>query len=138
MRTLKITGLMVAAIMLAPALIAGAHESHEPHVYFIQPVDGATTGREVEVVMGVSGMQIHAAGELIAGTGHHHLIIDGSYIPKGETVPKDATHRHFGKGQTEATIQLNPGKHVLTLQFADGHHGSYGKAMSKTVHITVR
>lgn len=138
MRTLRMAEIMMVAGMLASVPVAGAHENHTPHVYIIEPADGATTGRDVKVVMGVEGMQVRPAGEAVDGTGHHHLIIDGSFIPRGETVPKDATHLHFGKGQTETMIQLTPGRHTLTLQFADGHHASYGKAMSHTVHITVR
>jgi len=132
------TGVVMALAVLASAAVAGAHENHAPHVYFIGPADGATTGREVKVTMGVEGMQVRPAGEVVAGTGHHHLIIDGAFVPRGETVPKDATHLHFGKGQTETVLHLTPGRHALTLQFADGHHASYGKAMSHTVHITVR
>jgi len=37
-------------------------------------------------------------------------------------VPFDDTHLHFGKGQTEASIVLAPGKHKLTLQFANALH----------------
>ncbi|MDQ7010697.1 MAG: DUF4399 domain-containing protein [Mariprofundaceae bacterium] len=138
MRTLRMTAVMMSVGLLASVAVAGAHENHTPHVYIIEPADGATTDRTVKVVMGVEGMQVRPAGEVVAGTGHHHLMIDGDFIPRGETVPKDATHLHFGKGQTETTIQLTPGRHTLTLQFADGHHASYGKAMSRTVHITVR
>ena len=63
---------------------------------------------------------------MLEGTGHHHLIVDGKAVPKGSVVPADATHMHFGKGQTETTLKLPPGKHTLTLQFADGAHQSYG------------
>jgi hypothetical protein len=71
------------------------------------------------------------------GKGHHHLIIDGSYISKGMMVPKDATHLHFGKGQIADTIALAPGTHTLTLQFANGVHESYGKDWSKTITVEV-
>ena len=30
--------------------------------------------------------------------------------------------RHFGKGQTETTLDLAPGKHTLQLLFADATH----------------
>ncbi len=124
----------MAAIM--PALLACSQSG--AYVDFAQPKDGAELGRTFKVVMQVHGMQVHKAGELIEGTGHHHLIIDGGFIPRGETVPKDATHLHFGKGQTETMLTLNPGEHTLTLQFADGHHQSYGKALSKTIHVHVK
>ena len=106
--------------------------------YFISPKDGDTVSSNFAVKMGIKGMKVHQAGDIIEGTGHHHLIIDGAYIPENEVVPSDEKHIHFGKGQTETTIQLKPGKHTLTLQFADGHHQSYGKVMSKTIHITVK
>ena len=51
--------------------------------------------------------------------------------------PKDATHIHFGKGQTVDTLALTPGTHTLTLQFANGVHESYGKDWSKTITVEV-
>ncbi len=106
--------------------------------YFISPKDGDTVSSPLLVKMGIKGMKVQKAGEIIEGTGHHHLIIDGEYVPENEVVPADANHIHFGGGQTETTIKLNPGKHTLTLQFADGHHQSYGKVMSRTISITVK
>lgn len=128
----------VAAIIALPALMACAHLPFGQGVSFEEPADGATVGRDVKVVMKVRGMEVRPAGKLIEGTGHHHLIIDGAYIPEGQVVPKDATHLHFGKGQTETVIHLTPGKHTLTLQFANGLHQSYGKKMSKTITVYVK
>lgn len=132
----KMYSMIVATMML----IAGAASAHagEQGVYFVAPHDGATVGQKVQVVMGVKGMQVHPAGKVIKDTGHFHLIIDGVFVPKGQVVPKDATHRHFGKGQTKTELKLAPGIHMLTLQFADGHHISYGKAMSQTIRVTVK
>ena len=87
--------------------------------------------------MGVKGMVIEPAGKIVEGKGHHHIIIDGSYIEKGQMVPKDETHLHYGKGQTSDTLKLNPGKHTLTLQFGNGVHESYGKYWSNTVTVDV-
>jgi hypothetical protein len=42
--------------------------------------------------------------------------------PAGQPVPADARHVHFGGGQTEATIELAPGKHTLQLIMGDKHH----------------
>lgn len=100
--------------------------------------DGQTVAKKLTVKFGVSGMKIHPAGELVEGTGHHHLIIDGEPTPIGTVVVADATHIHFGKGQTETEIELAPGKHKLTLQFANGAHMSYGPSMSKTIEVTVK
>jgi hypothetical protein len=107
-------------------------------VSFEEPKDGATVKGEFNVRFSTKGMAVHPAGALVGGTGHHHLVVDGSGGAAGDVVPADATHLHFGKGQTETKLKLAPGPHTLTLQFADGAHRSYGPAMSKTIHITVK
>lgn len=107
-------------------------------VYFVNLKDGDVVKSPFVVQMGVTGMTVEPAGTVKEGTGHHHLIIDGNYIEKGQMVPKDETHLHFGKGQTVDTLSLSPGEHTLTLQFADGTHMSYGKDWSSTIKITVQ
>ncbi len=109
-----------------------------PKVSFVEPKDGETVSENFTVKFGITGMKILPAGKLVPGAGHHHLIIDGSSVKKGDVVPADATHMHFGKGQTETTLKLAPGKHTLTLQFADSAHRSYGDTMSSTISITVK
>lgn len=106
-------------------------------VSFTEPADGATVTSPVHVVMAVEGLTVNPAGVLMPATGHHHLIVDGQPVPMGETVPKDATHIHFGKGDAETSLELTPGKHTLTLQFADGMHRSYGPDLSSTITVTV-
>jgi uncharacterized protein DUF4399 len=108
-------------------------------VYFKNLKDGESVKSPVKVEMGVDGMQLDTAGALVAGTGHHHLLIDaGDSIAAGTVVPKDSTHLHFGKAQSSADVKLTPGKHVLTLQFADGIHRSYGAQMAATINVTVK
>ena len=106
-------------------------------VFFGNLKEGQVIGTSYMVKMGVKRMAVAPAGEVKPGQGHHHLIIDGDFIPEGQVVPMDATHLHFGKGQTEAELLLTAGKHKVTLQFADGTHKSYGKQMSATVNIVV-
>ena len=86
------------------------------------------------------GIKIRPAGEAPdeRTSGHHHLIVDGTFVPVGQPVPTDETHLHFGKGQTEMELKLFPGKHTLTLQFADGAHRSYGEPLSKTITVIVK
>lgn len=81
---------------------------------------------------------IPVAGEMAAGTGHHHLIVNGSSIKEGEVVPFNDTHLHFGKGQTETELTLVPGNYTLTLHFANGAHQSYGEPMSKRIEVVVK
>lgn len=106
-------------------------------VFFVNLENGATVSSPITVDMGVEGMEVHAAGELIEGTGHHHIIINAGHISKGETVPADEKHIHYGGGQTSTELELEPGNYTLTLQFANGLHQSYGEAMSATVEIVV-
>jgi len=108
-------------------------------VSIASPKDGAVVTSPVKVLM-VSTVKLRPAGEDPNDhkTGHHHLIIDGTPITAGQVIPTDATHLHFGKAQTEATIPLTPGHHTLTLQLADGAHRSYGPDLSNMVHITVK
>ncbi|MCG8322214.1 MAG: DUF4399 domain-containing protein [Cytophagales bacterium] len=108
-----------------------------PEVFFILPKNGDTVSSPVKITMGVRGMEVEPAGQINEGKGHHHLIINGSYIEKGKVVPADSTHIHYGKGQTEVELELAPGNHTITMQFADGVHVSYGESMSRTIEIVV-
>ena len=107
-------------------------------VYFVNLKNGDTVKSPVIVQMGVKGKTVAPMGTMDSTKGHHHLIIDGSFIEKGQIVTKDSTHLHFGKGQTVDTLKLSPGTHTLTLQFADGTHLSYGKDWSNTITIVVK
>jgi hypothetical protein len=123
----------------APAPVDNDGAVKVAHVHFASPKNGATIkGPEVKLVFAVEGMKVAKAGDLIPGSGHHHLIIDGGPVEKGKIVSADATHIHYGQGQTETTIKLPLGTHKLTLQFADGKHESYGEMMSETITITVK
>ena len=107
-------------------------------VFFKSPQNGAVVKSPVQIEMGVEGMVISpAAAGLKEGTGHHHVIIDTLPPTQGNAIPMDDKHKHFGKGQTNASIELSPGKHTLHLQFANAAHISYGKQMSATIEITV-
>lgn len=114
-----------------------APSEDQPGVYFENLKDGDNVKSPVIIQMGVNGMGIEPAGAVTEGMGHHHIIVDGSFVEKDQTVPMDATHLHFGKGQTVDTLALSPGKHTLTLQFANGLHSSYGEEWSKTIGINV-
>ena len=109
-------------------------------VFFIEPKDGAILPTQFKVKMGVEGMKIRPAGEAIDDmtSGHHHLIIDAEAADAGVVVPADEKHLHFGKGQAETELNLKPGVHKLTLQFADGAHRSFGPSMRQTIRIQVQ
>lgn len=115
----------------------GAFAANEKGVYFENLKNGATVHSPVEVKMGVTGMRVSPAGRFEEGVGHHHILIDSSFKKKGEVIPADDHNLHFGAGQTTAEVSLPPGRHTLTLQFADSLHRSYGKKWSKTIAINV-
>ena len=111
---------------------------NELSVEFLNLKDGDKISTPFVVTFKVNGMSISPAGEIKDGSGHHHLLINQTFIEKGNAIPADQNHLHFGKGQSEAELNLSPGMYSLTLQFADGYHRSYGKALSKTIQIEVK
>lgn len=123
-----------SSMSAAPSAAAPATKS----VSFIEPADGATVTSPFVVKFGVTGMQVQPAGTTTADTGHHHLLINADEVPAMGSIPMDEKHMHFGKGQTETTLNLKPGKYKLTMQFGNGAHQAYGPSMNKTINITVK
>ena len=116
-----------------PAIPEGAR------VYFANLKEGATVKSPFTVKMGTENINVDTANLVVAGSGHHHLMIDGQdSVALGGIIPKDSLHIHFGKAQTETDLSLPPGKHKLTLQFADGLHRSYGGRMAATITVNVK
>jgi hypothetical protein len=107
-------------------------------VFFGNLEDGAVVTSPLQVIMGSEGVTVQAAGEIVKGTGHHHIIINEGPTAYGTVVGADDTHIHFGKGQKETELILEPGTYTLTLQFADGFHRSYGEGISSTITIEVK
>ena len=131
--SLGLTALM--ALVGATSLIA----AEAPRAYIISPVDGTTVSSPVKVVFGLSGMGVAPAGVDKQGTGHHHLLIDVAELPDLKLpVPADANHKHFGGGQTEATVELAPGVHTLQLLLGDKVHIPHDTPVtSEKITITV-
>lgn len=108
-------------------------------VYIISPKDGATVKSPVTVVFGLAGMGVAPAGMQMENTGHHHLLIDTD-IPANVGLPLPANENivHFGKGQTEASVVLKPGKHTLQLVLGDHLHVPFLPVVSSPkITITV-
>jgi Domain of unknown function (DUF4399) len=144
--TLKTT-FAAAVIALGLSTVAIAQESPSPagsKVYFLNLKDGDTVSNPVVVKFGLVGMGIAPAGlqgDATAGTGHHHLLINKELTGAAlkDVIPMDDAHRHFGKGQTEATITLPAGTHTLQLVLADWTHVPHvPPVMSERIKITVK
>jgi hypothetical protein len=128
---------LVAAVALASDRVAPATGAE---VYFIAPHNGTKVHSPVTVQFGLKGMGIAPAGIKFDNTGHHHLLVDTDISELKLDAPMPATDKivHFGKGQTETSLTLSPGKHTLQLVFADYLHQSFDPPLhSKKITITV-
>jgi len=118
--------------------IAFAAAPIDAKVSFVEPADGATVSSPVHLVFHVDGMNVAPAGAVMHGQGHHHVIVDRESFPAAEGIPVgEEGIYHFGKGQLETDLELSPGSHTLTLQFADGIHRSFGPELSTSIRVTV-
>lgn len=127
------------AIALLVAACAPAASAPAARVYFQEPAQGTTVSNPVRVRMAVDNFTVEPAGEVKAGAGHLHIIIDADCVPSGHVIPKDDHHVHYGQGQMEAELALPPGAHTLCLQAADGAHIALPAAgMTHKVSIVVR
>ena len=106
-------------------------------VFFANLEDGQTVTSPFMIEFGIEGMEVQPAGEIVKGTGHHHILIGEGFTEAGVIVPADENHIHFGDGRTETEMTLEPGEYTLTMQFANGAHQSYGEQMSATINIVV-
>ena len=74
----------------------------------------------------------------MANVGHHHVIIDAPLPPFDQEIPNDPNHQHFGRGQTEARLQLPPGRHTIQLLMADQDHVPHDPPLySKVITVIV-
>ncbi len=133
---------VLAALLALVSAAAFADQTPSPagaEVYFIAPKDGEHVKGPVHVVFGLKVMGVAPAGVKFDNTGHHHLLVDTD-LPADLSQPLPATDnvRHFGKGQTETSLDLPPGKHTLQLLFADATHTPFApNVASKKITIVV-
>jgi hypothetical protein len=110
-------------------------------VYFVNLQDGATVSSPVTVVFGARGIGVAPAGVEKENTGHHHLLINLEPTEEtlNEALPADENHRHFGGGQTEATLDLAPGTYTMQLLMADHNHVPHQPPIiSDKITVTVK
>ena len=113
----------MSKFLVTLSLVFSISVAASAEVYIISPKDGEEVSSPVEVIFGLQGMGIAPAGINFPNTGHHHLLIDLDQLPDLKSgIPADAQHLHFGKGQTQALIELDPGEHSLQLLLGDWMH----------------
>jgi hypothetical protein len=134
---------LLAALLLAMAAVWSQERTASPagaEVYFVGLKDGAKVKSPLTLHFGLKGMGVAPAGIKFDNTGHHHLLVDTD-VPADLGQPLPAIENkiiHFGKGQTETTVTLAPGKHTLQLVLGDATHTPHNPpVVSKKITIDV-
>lgn len=131
---------VVLTLLPAAAHAQGKRPHKEVYLYIASPRDGATVKSPFWCVFGLRNMNVTHAGDNFPNSGHHHLLIDVTApLAPNEPIPADKTHIHFAAGQTEALIELPPGKHTLQLVLGDSKHFPFSPpVVSQQITITVQ
>ena len=134
----RLIAILYILLLTPTAIVAASSADSSAKLYFISPADGETVQNPVVVRFGLKNMGVAPAGTDVANTGHHHLLIDTELPTMNLPIAKDDKHRHFGGGQTEASIKLSTGKHTLQLLLGDFSHIPHDPpVVSKQITITV-
>ncbi|MGF6964471.1 hypothetical protein OKW43_001476 [Paraburkholderia sp. WC7.3g] len=142
LRTAVCATLVAICFGIGTGGVARAEQTQSPpgaEEYIIWPSDGAVIhGGKLWVRMGLRNMGVCPKGVALPNTGHHHLLIDTDLPALDQEIPSDRQHLHFGAGETDARIELPPGKHTLQLILGDHHHVPHVPPVySKKITITV-
>src|SRR5262249_48081928 len=131
-----------AALALASfaAQAQGKPAGKDAVLYFVWPQNGATIKGGFWCRFGLRNMGVTHAGDEFQNSGHHPLFIDlNDPLDPHEPIPQDKSHLHFGAGQTEARIELPPGKHTLQLVLGDAKHYPFNPPLvSEKITIRVK
>ncbi|MEZ5560261.1 MAG: DUF4399 domain-containing protein [Pseudomonadales bacterium] len=140
--------LIATAFIVAAAVFTGAAHAADvalspspagAKVYFISPADGDVVGTTFTVRFGLSGMGVAPAGVDVANTGHHHLLINApDDLDFTKPLPASDQVRHFGGGQTETQLTLEPGTYKLQLVLGNYLHIPHDPpVVSEPITVTV-
>jgi hypothetical protein len=141
---MKIAGLIALSLTLtslsSAAWAQGKPAPKDALLYFVWPQDGTTIKGGFWCRFGLRNMGVTHAGDSFPNSGHHHLLIDVKEpLDPNEPIAQDKSHLHFGAGQTEARIELPPGKHTLQLVLGDaGHYPFNPPVVSNKITVTIR
>ena len=130
----------LAGVLMGVSVLASAATPapKDAEVFIVSPEDGATVSQEFKVKFGVKNIALAPAGDTTKNTGHHHLLIDVDLPPLDQPIPNDRNHLHFGLGQTEARLDLPPGRHTLQLLLGDETHTPHQPPLhSRRITVTV-
>jgi hypothetical protein len=140
MLTRRVVLSSAAALVVPAEVFAGpTPRPKDAYLYIIWPPDGAKIKGAFWCRFGLRNMGITHAGDATPNAGHHHLLIDVTEpLDPNEPIPQDKNHLHFGAGQTEARVDLPPGRHTLQLVLGDAQHVPFDPPLVSTkITITV-
>jgi Domain of unknown function (DUF4399) len=112
---------------------------YKSEAYFTNLQDGATIETPFRATFGLAGGWGLApiAKPLGGKTGHHHLLLDTELPLDFENpLPFSSKYIHFGKGQMETVLTLEPGTYSLRLLLANSKHVLH-LIYSKPIKVTV-
>ncbi|MBS1191778.1 MAG: hypothetical protein H6R10_3570 [Rhodocyclaceae bacterium] len=140
LRKMSLAAWLMAMWGIAPAMAERTPSPPNAEAYIIWPADGTVIqGGKFWVRMGLRNMGVCPKGVKLPNVGHHHLLVDTDLPPLGEPIPSDRNHLHFGAGETEARLELPPGKHTLQMLLGDSDHVPHDPPVySKKISIIVR
>ena len=99
---------------------------------------GKTIGSDITLSLMLDEVINEAPGSVTDSTGHFHLLIDQEFVTKGIRMQADKKANYCLNGETKCELKdLPEGRHVLTAQFADGDHRSWGQKHSRGWKIAV-
>jgi hypothetical protein len=139
---------VLAVTYISMAILSGLSQAESPlsstiaddaRVWIVSPTDQAKVSSPVTIVFGSSNLNIAPAGDNQANSGHHHLLVDMDKLPALD-MPLPASDQviHFGKGQTETTIELSSGSHSLQLLLGNYAHVPHSRpVISEKITIVV-
>ena len=95
----------VAALLSALALAACAAppRADTPRVFFSAPADGSTVSSPLRVTMGAENFTIEPAGEVKAGAGHLHIMVDTDCVADGRSSPGTTRTSISARGSSRPT-----------------------------------
>jgi hypothetical protein len=133
--TAAFSGLCQAQAPAAPERLAGTPASLHPwqaalprltaEAYFTNLKDDAKIETPFRATFGLSGgWGLAPISKPIDGkSGHHHLLVNRDLPLDFKTaLPFNDQYIHFGKGQMETVLTLEPGTYTLRLLLADDKH----------------
>ena len=87
------SALLVGVLMALTLLMLAACGKEQPvgRVFFTEPQDGDQVKSPFNVTMGAEGLvvePVHESVEYVAGTGHHHTIVDVPLPKLDQPIPK--------------------------------------------------